>query len=446
MRKKVIIIGAGIAGIASAIELAQKNIEVIVLERREFPGGRMYSIADNETGEIIDNGQHIMAGAYVNFFNILKIIDTFKYIEFQKSLLVPLVNKEGSKSLLDSSLFPGKAGLFYGFMKFANVSFKSKLATIKLLRNILNDKIEYNGLTVSDLLKENQIQDDITDLFWKPLCLAVMNLNIDDSSALLLANVLKRLFSKKGYSSLAFSKVPLNDLINPFGVWLKNKGGKLLNKTIVKQLRIEKDKISVILDNNDELRADAVISAIPWYSFLKILPENYHNYLFFETLKEYHNSSIISIYLWLDKNILETKFTGMIGTLTQWIFNRRNFITDETDKEKYPGHLTLTISGANEIINVNHEKLVSECFDEIKSVLKTDAKLLRWKVIKEKFATFKAGPALEEKRLSQVTPIPNLFIAGDWTATGLPATLEGAAFSGILAANYTLNFLNENKI
>ena len=93
MKKKVIIIGAGIAGISSAIELAQKGVEVTVIERRAISGGRMYSFRDNDTGELIDNGQHVMAGAYENFFNILKTLNTLHLVEFQKSLKVPFIDK-----------------------------------------------------------------------------------------------------------------------------------------------------------------------------------------------------------------------------------------------------------------------------------------------------------------------------------------------------------------
>ncbi|TAL70031.1 MAG: FAD-dependent oxidoreductase [Bacteroidetes bacterium] len=443
MKKKVIVIGAGIAGIASAIELVQKGIEVIVLERRAFPGGRMYSILDNETGEKIDNGQHLMAGAYVNFFNILKTLNTFNLIEFQKSLIVPFLDLNGTSSILDSSLFPGKAGILYGFLKLKGVGFKSKINTIKLFRNLINGYADSDGLTVQQLLNRYQIQEDITEMFWQPLCLAVMNLNVSDASAPLFANVLKRLFLKKDYSSLAFSKVPLMDLISPFDEWLQNNYGKILYKSTVKELQIDEHKITVIPDDNNIISADAVISAIPWHSLLKILPVKYHDYLFFNTLNEYQPSSIISMYLWLDKNITEMKFTGMIGAKTQWIFNRRNICSENSINEKYPGHITLTISGANNIINTNPEKLVKECFEEVKKAFKSDVKLLRWKMIKEKRATFIANPETDDKRLSQYTPIENLFLAGDWTATGLPATLEGAAFSGVLAADFALNYLNE---
>ena len=179
---------------------------------------------------------------------------------------------------------------------------------------------------------------------------------------------------------------------------------------------------------------------------MKILPEKYHDYLFFKTLKDYKSSSIISMYLWLDKNISENNFTGMIGTKTQWVFNRRNICeADKSIIEKYPGHLTLTISGANDIIDSEQETLVMECFKEVKTAFKSDANLLAWKVIKEKRATFIASPGMEETRLSQQTPIDKLFLAGDWTATGLPATLEGAAFSGVLAAESVINYFEENK-
>ncbi|MBI5325870.1 MAG: FAD-dependent oxidoreductase [Ignavibacteriae bacterium] len=444
MKKRVIIIGAGIAGISSAIELVQNDIEVIVLERRAFPGGRMYSIWDNESGEYIDNGQHLMAGAYVNFFRILKTLGTYNLIEFQKSLIVPFIDLEGNSTVLDSNVFPGKMGILYGFMKFSGVCYKSKIKSISLIRNMLNDKIEIEGMTVDSLLSLNKIPGDIIDRFWKPFCLAVMNLKINDASAQILSNVLKKLFQSKNNSSLAFSNVPLLKLISPITDWLSNKNSNIYYNSTVKQLQIDDNQIAVITDKNEIIIADAIISALPYFAFQKILPEKYREYLFFKTLNEYKNSSIISIYLWLDKEISNANFTGMLGTKTQWIFNRRLIChDDEKNDRKYPGHITLTISGANDIIDENPEMLAKECFNEVKTAFKSDAKLLSWKVIKEKRATFISNPLMDAQRLSQQTPIANLFIAGDWTSTGLPATLEGAAYSGVLAAEYAMNYLNE---
>ena len=153
----------------------------------------------------------------------------------------------------------------------------------------------------------------------------------------------------------------------------------------------------------------------------------------FGYLKEFSYSSIINIYYWVDKNIKTSDFVALLGVRAQWLFNRRNFVTVPSDiKEQYPGLINVTISSANEFSDISSEELVAETFAEVQRCIPAfaDVKILHHKVIKEKFATFSAGPKIEKIRPLHKTSIKRLFIAGDWTNTGLPATIESASNSG----------------
>jgi squalene-associated FAD-dependent desaturase len=435
--KKAVIIGAGIAGIASAIELAGSGVEVLMLESRSFPGGRMYSFMDDSTGEWLDNGQHLMIGAYDNFFRILRTLGTFKLLDYQTKLKVPSIDINGMKSVLGSSLFPGKAGLAAGLLRLNGVSLKSRINTLKLLNKIINNKIDVDGKTVGQMLEDSNQNKDIIQHFWEPLTLAILNSPSQLVSARLLADVLKKAISKGNESScLYFPTTHLSELINPFEKWLEKNGGKILFKVQAVQLIFNNDKVIVRLQSGEQIESDLVISCVPFYALLKILPDELKNHEDFQGLNLYKSSAIISVYLWLDKDVVNMPFTGLIGTTTQWVFNRRLLCkADDEIVRKYPGHLALTISGANDLLDLPPEDIAKKCFEEVKHCFGSNdnLKLLNWKVIKEKRATFIASPEIEPIRLEQTTSFKNFYIAGDWTTTGLPATLEGAALSGFQA-------------
>ncbi len=445
-RKKVIIVGAGVAGIASAIELAESGIEVHIIESRSFIGGRMYSFQDDSTGEWLDNGQHIMIGAYENFFRILKTLGTSDLIRCQKKLSVPFIDIDGIKSNFSSVLFPGMPGLVFGFLRMKEVVFKSRINAIKLLKKIIVNKIEIADKTVKNVLKENNQRDDIIKRFWEPLSLAVLNSPPELVSAKLLTEVLKKATSKGNFSAcLCFPKVPLSELIEPFKSWLELKGGKILYRTPVDKILIENHNASVLLINGEHIEADAIISCVPHHVLIRMLPGNLKNHNIFQALNLFNYSAIISIYLWLNKEIIQIPFMGMLGTTTQWIFNKRILCrADEKAEKEYLPHYALTISGAYDLTEISSENIAQKCFSEIKKSFNfsDDLILLNWKVIKEKRATFIASPEIESLRLKSTTPVKNFFLGGDWTDTGLPATLEGAALSGYKAAKKAIEFLN----
>lgn len=435
---KVIVIGGGIAGISCAMELANNRNEVFLLESSNKLGGRFFSFTDKETGEEIDNGQHVLVGAYRNLLNLFKQLDTNKYLSYQKALKVVFLDKNGNKSILDTSSFPGKLGLFYGFMRLSGLSIISKLLIILFLNRINNNKIHSLYHTVQELLNENLQKAVVIKRFWEPLVYATMNASLKDASAELFIEVLKRIFINDNRDgAIIFPTVPFSKLINPFVQWLINNGGRCYFNHSVKEIIIQNNKaIGVRLNSGKEIYADIVISTVPHESLRNLLsPELIYAHL--KEIKGYSYSPIISIYLWFDKEIMDEDFAALLGTRVHWVFNRRKLVTsDAHSNQNNPGHVALTISAADEMIKFSNDVLIEMILDELKQAFpKTNtASLKHYRIIKYKKATVLTTPEFASNRLKAKTQIKNFYIAGDWTDTGLPATLEGAAVSGVMAA------------
>ena len=471
-QKKVIIIGAGVAGIAAAMHLAEKGFNVVILETKNFAGGRIYSVKDNTTGEIIDNGQHVIIGAYHGFLEILSKLGTDIYLKEQKALNVTFYNQSGIKTSLDCSVLPGQAGMLYGLLKLKNLSFKSKIAIGKFFLKIQNNQ-QFPNLTAKDLLINEKQGWDAIKNFWEPLIYATLNISPEEAASSLFIEVLRSGFFADRFSSrMMLPTADLSRLLKPLDRWLSLHNSEIIYRSTVKEFNITDNRMkSIILNTGEEITGDYFISAVPpnilnRITFKKenLSREMENNNLSFQRIQEspaftllenscisrndtindnfkilgeYKFSTIINIYYWLDKYTETDDFAAMTDCTSHWLFNRRNYIkADSGTIQKYPGHISITISGANNLIDVPSEVLAKKCWEEIQRAIPDfkDVNILYSKVIRDKHATFIATPELEPKRLNQKTSVPNFFIAGDWTATNLPATLEGAVQSGFRCA------------
>jgi len=438
--KKVIIIGAGVAGISAAIEICQSGHEVELLEQKSQIGGRIYSIEDKASGDLIDNGQHLLTGAYLRFLKILEILGTDDNIKKQKSLSIDFYTKNGISSL-DTSKLPGSLGMLYGLLALKNIKFSSKLAAISLAVKL---KAGLEGNTDEDcytFLKRHNQGDDLITLFWESLILATINADMNVAPAKLLVNVLKKaFFADRKSAVLMFPTSDLNHLLEPLGEFLAMHNSNLRLSAKVEKLNIVDNVcIGVTLSNGEIIESDAVIIAVPPYSLQKILPANSP---IAEFTSKMTYSPIISVYFWFEQDLFDFDFAGVIGYHSQWVFNRRRLI--DVESPKYGGHITVTVSAAESLMKMSLDDIAELVFEEIRVIfnLGMEIRSMRHKVIIEKFATPLFTCENEKQRPSESTDIDRLFIAGDWCNTGLPATIESAAISGLNAAKLTQKVLD----
>lgn len=434
-----IVIGGGFAGIAAATELARYGKSVFLLEARPYLGGRARSFVDKETGEVIDNGQHLLMGCYTHTLALLQTLGTRELLAAQPRMRVDFVDADGSRHPFDTSRLPGKAGTALGLVLLSGLSVAEKLQAVKFALLVERNLVQPGTSTVEEFLHRYKQSPRSIERFWEPIVLATLNAHPREASAFLLAEVLRRAFFADVRSSqLLFPAAGLSELLAPFPQWLQAHRGTIHHVT-AEALLTEGNRVVGITTETGTLYADTVISCIPARALSRLLTEKP---LSVEPVPDMQYSPIVSVYLWFDKAFLQERFFAMLGTTIQWIFNRRLLCTaPDTIRAQYPGHIALTISAADAIVNESAETIVQRCMEELHRAFPAsrEATLLSWQVIKEKMATIRATPDINSKRPNAATSLDNLFLAGDWTNTKLPATIEGACQSGVMAARQALH-------
>jgi squalene-associated FAD-dependent desaturase len=419
--KRCIVIGGGIAGLASAAYLTKQNIKVKLLESSPKLGGRAYSFTEQNSNDIIDNGQHILMGCYADALNFLKLIGVTENFIYQKSLRINFLTQTGKLVRLKSftSLYP--FNLLLALLNFNAITLKDRLSLLRFvikLPFITHQKLINKNLR--DWLKEEKQSDDTIKSLWEIIAVGALNTNIDKASAFMFREILMKIFFNGNFASTII--LPKKDLSNSYvknaNEFIEANGGEIKLSTYVKEFKISDNKI-VEIKTSDEVykEFDYVISAVPFYAFNNLYPE-----YFLDEKIEFEYSSILNIHIWLKNNQLKEQFYGLIDSPVHWIFNKGN-------------HINLVISDADYLIDKPAEDIYKMCVSELIKYTKfEESDVQQYKVLKEKRATFIPSNKILYTRPSSETKVTNLFLAGDWTDTGLPSTIESAVKSGRIAS------------
>jgi squalene-associated FAD-dependent desaturase len=407
-----------------------------VIESTANIGGRARSFEDRVSGDIIDNGQHVMMGCYETFFDVLKKLGTMESVRKQEFLSIPFHFQDGRRDLLHAKgigNMHGPLGMALGFMKLSFLSWKEKRSLLYFAFRLKLGMCKPGLMTAMELLLSESQSQRIIDLVWSPVILATMNGKPEEVSAKVFITVLRLAFFGSGdASTLYIPQCGLSELFEPFVAWLEKHEGMLIQSYGVEKLVIENDEIQgVYAQDGMYFESKHVISGIPPHALLKILPDAHKTASFFSSFDSIRYSPIISLYLWFDKPFAAIDIAAIMEASTQWVFQKTTKMSDGKSL------LALTISAGDDVIHKSTEEIAQACATEIRMCFPEmiDAQLLHWKVIKERMATVLIDPDTENARPDSTTPVRGLFLAGDWTNTGLPATLEGAALSGKLAAS-----------
>lgn len=447
-----VVIGGGFAGISAAVRLANEGVRVTLLEARNEAGGRVQSLIDRTTGEQIDNGQHLIMGCYEATLNLLETLGTVHLLRRQEALRVWFgeandSNKPKNIFALDASRFPAELGMAFGMLSLHGLSRKEKYYLIRfavrLKVNVVNvSDVQGNGKTAWELLREEHQSERVITRLWEPIILATLNAPVRKASAALFVQVMRLAFlGGREASQMLIATTGLADVLAPAKQYLESRGS-LIVSTLAKQICTEEVNgkqrgIAVECSNGGRITADSIISAVPASAFTKLLPTEMRNIPALLAWSEFESSPILSLYLWTNKDFMEQDFIALLGTSTQWVFNRRKLCVAPSDVvERFAGHYALTISAASDFSQLPQEEIVRKCWSELQSVFPDarTATLLHSRLIRERNATPLFTPQNEHLRPNPETPLQNVFLAGDWTNTGLPATIESAARSGEAAA------------
>jgi hydroxysqualene dehydroxylase len=440
--KDVVIIGGGFAGLSAGVALAQRGFRVAVLEGKPALGGRAYSFVDSESGDFVDNGQHVLMGCYRETLDFLRQLGTRDKLIVRRDLAIDMLDGAGRSAKLRTANFPGPFHMSAALLRYRHLTIGERLGALRAGRRMMamrrRNPAALRRMSVAGLMEMLGQDQRACECFWYPLAIATLNEDPNIASAGLLAEVLKRaFFSRRSDSAFVYSKVGLSELYcTPARDFIERRDGVVACHAPVAgfEFASSTEVATVRLRDGRKLGAANFIAAVPAKQLLRMLPEGMVADPFFRSLDEITHSPIICVHVWLDREVTSSPFVGFIGTTTQWLFNKRRIFVEHG--ERPPGYLSFVISGARKLVDKSNDELLAIVLDDLRAMIPAAraASVVKSLVIKEKRATISPEPGSDAKRPSSATPIQNLFLAGDWIKTGLPATIESAVISGRAAA------------
>jgi squalene-associated FAD-dependent desaturase len=447
-RPTVAIAGGGIAGLTAACDLADAGYAVTLFEKRPFLGGRAYSYTD-ASGVTVDNGQHVFLGCCTEYVRLLERLGVRDAVHLQKRFRVPVVDKVWGESVLSAADLPPPAHLLPSLLRFRSLSPGEKaLAGWALSQIQLTDRSrhpELDDITFEDwLLARKQSPRAIRSL-WNLIVLPTLNGDISRVSADLALMVFQEGFLRSRHgANVGWAKVGLTELLAGAAQrYIEERGGEVRISQVVRTIELDGGEISRIVTDSGYVSANAYVLALPVESVLETLPEAVARAPFFSRIGRIQTSPIVNVHLWYDRPVWDRGFAAFLNTPVQWVFNKSKLW-----REPGPGqYLDISLSGARDFIDLPSTEILHLFSKEMLALLPETrgAELVRSLVVKQRDATFDAVPGIGRLRPTQVTPLRNLFLAGDWTQTGWPATMESAVRSGQMAAKEVIRTAAANR-
>ena len=445
----MIVIGGGLAGLAAGVALADSGWRVRLFEQRPFLGGRATSFVLPD-GEHVDNCQHVTLGCCTNLEDFYRRVGSSAKIRFFDRLL--FLDPQGRRGQMKAGALPAPFHFAGSFASFAPLTLPDKLSIARAMFNIIRhagsppDLREAGGISMLEWLRRRGQTKGAINRFWRVVLVSALDEELERADARFGVDVFWKAFlsSSTGYR-MGVPAVPLSNLYDGCKAEIERRGGEVLLRSPVRGLKLESGQLAgVRFDENREESADAYIFAIPHTALAELLPESLkQSDPSLAHLDKIKTSPITGVHFWFDRPVMDEPFVTLLETTTQWIFNKtalygscagdRNAAANSVQGTQY---LQLVISASYELLQKSRQEIIELCLAEVRHALhKTrEAQLLKATVIKEAAATFSPEPGVDRWRPGQATAIPGLFLAGDWTQTGWPATMEGAVRSGYLAA------------
>ncbi len=419
-----IVIGAGFAGLSAAVRLTRGGARVLVLEARSRLGGRATAFPDRETGELVDNGQHILLGCYHDTFAFLDEIGATGNVRLQPQLAVTMIDRTGRRSRLACPALPPPFHLLAGVLDWDGLSWRDRLSVLGMATPLKNARSELHGSavkaaspgeTVENWLIRNGQTPRLRELLWDPLAVAALNQPTNQAAAPPFARVLAEMFgSDPRAAAIALPTKPLHLMYaEPAREYIERRGGAVHTGTPAKVI-IDGNAVAGVRVEGQERRSDRVISSVPWFALGALFdeaPAALADVIARASAME--SSPIVTVNLWFDRPVLDEPFIGLPGRAMQWVFDKRLVLGGDVS------HLSLVSSGAAAIVAQTNDQLIAQAHTEIVEAIPDAraARLVRATVVREPRATFSLAPG-QPARPSAETAVRGFVLAGDWIDTG----------------------------
>lgn len=448
----IAIIGGGLAGLAAGCALSDSGLRVTVFERRPYLGGRASSYEHPGTGEVVDNCQHVLFGCCTNLIDFYQKIGSEKKIRWFDRMT--FIEPGGRQSILEPTSLPAPLHVMPSFLKFKFLNVKDKLALARALAVLVAGSPKDDGTSFQDWLVRHGQTSAAIERFWKPILVSALSEDLDLISIPYAAQVVRESMKSRDARTMGIPTVPLTELYNAARDYILSHGGAVRLRNNVQSFQPTSTGVRVRLQDSEEEFQYAVL-AVPFDSLSRLLPQEEAFSQLREQLSHFETSPITGVHLWFDRQVTELPHAVLLDRTIQWMFHK-SMLLSSPDRERSetrseltgtPSYLELVISSSKSLINKSRQEIIDLSLSEVREFFPAarEAQLLKATVIKEVNATFSPRPGIDRFRPSQQTSSSRIFLAGDWTATGWPATMESAVRSGYLAAQMITKAIGNEK-
>jgi zeta-carotene desaturase len=433
-QKTVTIIGGGVAGMSAACALAEAGLSVHLVERRGYLGGRASSYLHPGVNEIIDNCQHVLFGCCTNLVGFYRRIRVDDRIHWTSEMT--MIEPGGRRSLLGPSWLPAP---LHGLPKLLSAhafSLADKFALARAFSALMRPVPASSTESLGAWLKRNGQTQGAIERFWRLVIASALNAEIDTIALPYAAKVVRELFMNSAFAgSMGMSTVPLSELYSGVLPFLQERSGTVhLNTPVAGAEWDEETSQWTLATPAGPLVSDFLVLALPFEATAKLIPQlppAEGTEILAEQIEQHEHWPICSVHLWFDREITELEHAVLLDREIHWMYNQSRLQTGRG------GHyIELVVSATRAFASLKREEAIRQALEELGEFFPRvkEAKLEKVALVKEVLATFGVPPGIDASRPSAVSPWPNCFLAGDWTRTGWPSTMESAARSGHLAA------------
>jgi squalene-associated FAD-dependent desaturase len=432
----VAIVGGGLAGLSAGCALADAGYRVEIFERRPYLGGRASSYELPGTGEVVDNCQHVLLGCCTNLIDFYRRLGVERQIRWYDEITFLLPG--GRSSTLKASALPAPLHAAPSFLSSAVLGWNDKLAIARAMMRLVperrqNEDEDENFLWW--LLRQRQTQAAI-NRFWAPVLVSALNEDLDRVSVRYAAQVFRESFLKSAEAGrMGVPAVPLSQLYGAAAAYIETRGGKVHLRASVESIRPDAAGVQLCVGGED-VRADYGVLATPFGGVEKLLPDVPEAEALRRGLQKLEPSPITGIHLWFDREITPLDHAVLLERTIQWMFHKSKILATRRDSGQSGSYVELVVSASKTLVDKPRGEIIELAVRELGEFfpIVREAKVTKATVIKEVHATFSPTPESDAFRPPNSSPWPRLFLAGDWTATGWPSTMEGAVRSGYGAA------------